>query len=63
MKAVSYDDMPDDVWDSFARDCRCCPVCSNVICAGVLAGGLCDQACRCDDDDRDYSDDEEISAS
>lgn len=50
-----------DYLASCAKDCRCCPVCSQV-CAGVLAGGLCDDAaCRCEPDDEygyDDADDE-----
>jgi hypothetical protein len=36
------------------RLCRCCSDCAQVPCAGILAGGLCDGMCHCDDD-RDYS--------
>lgn len=43
-----------------ARDCRCCSDCSFAPCAGVCAGGLCDQMCWCDrDDERDPYDDDE----
>jgi len=54
------DDMmpPPDVMERFAKNCRCCRTCGDVPCAGVMAGGLCDDArCSCDDereeDDRD----------
>jgi hypothetical protein len=34
-----------------ARDCRCCPVCSNPPCDGVLQGAPCDAwRCRCDEE-------------
>jgi hypothetical protein len=40
-----------------AKDCKCCPICSDYPCGGVQAGGICDQAeCTCDD--VDYWEDE-----
>lgn len=34
-----------------ARSCRCCRECgSDIPCAGVMAGGLCDEWCTCDKD-------------
>lgn len=37
--------------ESMVKHCHCCPECSSDIpCAGVLSGGLCDGACNCDDD-------------
>jgi len=33
-----------------AKDCSCCPYCSDFPCAGVQAGGTCDQdKCTCED--------------
>lgn len=33
-----------------ARSCRCCRECgSDIPCAGVMAGGICDEWCTCDD--------------
>ena len=31
------------------KDCQCCGVCSMVPCAGVTAGGFCDEMCLCDE--------------
>ncbi len=40
-----------------ARECRCCPQCSEFPCGGCTAGGVCDRICKCgDDDERDYWD-------
>lgn len=41
-----------------ARECKCCRGCSwhDIPCAGITAGGLCDQMCVCDEEydaDRD----------
>jgi hypothetical protein len=53
------------VTDSF---CRCCQWCSSPPCAGVEAGGMCDQLrCSCDDepessDYHDVPDDDEDPA-
>ena len=33
-----------------AKDCKCCPDCSEQPCEGLMAGGLCDEMCMCDDD-------------
>lgn len=32
-----------------AKDCHCCPICWDFPCDGVMAGGLCDDMCICDD--------------
>lgn len=44
-----------------AKHCNCCPDCSSVPCDGVLAGGLCDESCVCEDQyyeyDENYIDD------
>lgn len=42
------------VYDEFiersARSCQCCPDCSQQIpCDGVMAGGMCDELCYCDE--------------
>lgn len=38
--------------------CKCCEECSQVVCAGVLAGGFCDRICHGhdEDDERNYHD-------
>ena len=49
-----------DAWvASCAKDCFCCDECgTDIPCAGVLAGGLCDRMCRCRDvDDDEFRDD------
>ncbi len=34
-----------------SRDCTCCPDCTqDRPCDGTMAGGLCYQVCRCDDE-------------
>lgn len=40
-----------------AMHCRCCCECWQVPCDGCVAGGICDEVCRCDDDDI-YDDDD-----
>jgi len=42
---------PQEVWDAWARECRCCPECSPTICEGVMQGAPCDQRCHCRDDE------------
>jgi hypothetical protein len=42
-----------------AADCHCCADCHPSVCAGVLAGGFCDDMCGCDcneDQDDDWWD-------
>lgn len=42
-----------------SKHCRCCALCGqNPPCDGVLAGGLCDDVCSCDDryDGPDFDD-------
>jgi hypothetical protein len=47
---------PDDVVSEWARQCSCCPQCSQHPCDGVAAGGMCDNAeCECDLDDAPVS--------
>ncbi len=44
--AADFDSTPPpDVLEAWAKDCKCCPECSPVICGGVSAGGLCDEIC------------------
>lgn len=39
------------VANSLKKHCRCCPICGDNPCAGVLQGGLCDEMpCRCEDE-------------
>jgi hypothetical protein len=41
-----------------AKDCRCCSECGmDRPCAATLAGGVCDQACRCNEDGPGYEED------
>ena len=46
---------PKHVMDLLRKQCDCCQVCSDVPCAGVMAGGPCDSlndsSCECDEDD------------
>lgn len=41
----------DEAYQLFVQDsvkhCDCCPLCSEVPCDGVLAGGICDRLCNC----------------
>jgi hypothetical protein len=51
---------PQELIESLAKDCRCCQEChpGDVPCAGLLAGGPCDQSrCTCDDEYEDNCDD------
>jgi hypothetical protein len=41
------DSLSSDIAETFAKDCRCCPSCGSVPCDGLLAGGMCDETCRC----------------
>lgn len=56
---------PLDVIERMAKDCRCCIECANPPCDGVMAGGVCDRRCTCDEDDgpdlteMDYDPDED----
>jgi hypothetical protein len=56
-------DPPPDVIEAWARDCRCCPWCSECPCPGCCAGGICDAVpCGCDydrDNDSDPGEDGE----
>jgi len=51
------DDMTNDpeyeAWiESLIEHCQCCEYCHQEIpCAGVQAGGMCDNACNCTDDE------------
>lgn len=45
------DDGHDAFMASCAKDCSCCPLCSENPCAGTQQGAPCDQMpCRCDDE-------------
>jgi len=46
-----FNQIPDEVWSGWVKECSCCPICSPSPCDGVMAGGLCDQICHCDDED------------
>lgn len=44
-------EMPADAVEALSQGCRCCSTCGDWPCAGVLAGGVCDQqGCSCDDE-------------
>jgi len=46
---------PQYVINEWLKQCTCCPECGQMRpCNGVMAGGMCDSACDCDDDDPDY---------
>ena len=34
---------------SMRKYCHCCSQCAQTPCDGVLAGGMCDEWCTCDD--------------
>jgi hypothetical protein len=43
---------PPEVIEAWVKECHCCRECGvDVPCPGVCAGGLCDGACRCNDED------------
>lgn len=46
---------PAHVINEWIRQCSCCPICHTdwIPCGGVMAGGLCDMHCDCDDDECD----------
>jgi hypothetical protein len=37
--------------EHMSADCRCCRQCNYAPCAGVTAGGVCDEMCWCDEGD------------
>ena len=41
--------VPDEVIEIWLSHCDCCRDCGSGPCEGVMAGGMCDQACRCED--------------
>ena len=41
---------PQSFIDDCSKHCRCCD-CSNPPCAGVMAGGMCDELCHCERSD------------
>lgn len=52
---MSDEEMPAEVMKDWISQCGCCSDCSQVPCDGVMAGGMCDESCECeDDDDPDY---------
>lgn len=44
-------EIPDYVLYNWQTYCTCCPVCQQKPCDGAMCGGLCDDACNCDDED------------
>jgi hypothetical protein len=54
-------EIPQPVMNEWLRQCTCCFVCGQMRpCNGVMAGGLCDNACHCEDefDQEEFSDSE-----
>jgi hypothetical protein len=47
---------PPEFFEKCAKACRCCPSCADVPCEGTMAGGICDERCRCDDERGDEYD-------
>jgi hypothetical protein len=39
--------------EKLAKECKCCPICSDKPCDGLMAGGFCDELCFCDEHDED----------
>ena len=59
----SYQDDPayEEFVSELASHCFCCQECSSIPCDGVLAGGLCDNLCSCDDEhEESYIDDGDL---
>lgn len=48
---------PPEFYEEMAKDCRCCPVCEQVPCDTVCAGGVCLSWCRCSWDEDFFPDD------
>jgi len=49
------EEIPGEVMKEWINQCDCCSECSSVPCESVICGGLCDNACECEeDDDPDY---------
>ena len=50
-------EIPQDVIENWLKECHCCPLCGqDRPCEGVMAGGLCDDFCQCDEEiEEDYS--------
>ena len=52
---LMLDDWPIIDWGR--KHCRCCPLCWDNPCDGVMQGGLCDMmACHCYEDECEYDD-------
>jgi hypothetical protein len=49
---------PLHVVNEWLKHCTCCPQCQHKPCDGVMAGGMCDDACDCDDREEWSNDDE-----
>ena len=44
------EETPTEVMDEWIKHCHCCDECNQDIpCGGVMAGGLCDNLCNCDE--------------
>jgi len=58
-RSTLYEGLEYQKWlDEMEKDCTCCPICSEVPCDGVCAGGFCDEMCTCNEeyDDQLYYD-------
>jgi hypothetical protein len=52
-------EIPKKIINEWVRNCDCCTYChQDIPCAGVMAGGICDSACVCDD--FDYETDHDV---
>lgn len=50
-----------EYFEQCALDCDCCPHCWEVPCGSCLAGGICDNICRCEEDEYEpYSTEDDI---
>lgn len=44
-------DVPQEVLEAWAAECRCCAYCMPAVCGAVMQGAPCERACWCDSDD------------
>jgi hypothetical protein len=45
------EEVPQQLMDIWVKQCNCCHVCNQMKpCGGIMAGGLCDDLCECNDD-------------
>lgn len=48
---MEIEDIPEEVMESWLKQCSCCPACGCRPCDDVMAGGLCEEICFCGIDD------------